>query len=204
MKTIIICLIFILLPSLLVAEILILKDGTEINTNHYWKEDRHTTGYFHDGTTKYVKTDLVDWDATKALKGKTIGTPVRPKKTKKNSEKQAPYHKEYSGSGDDVIKFSKPKDNGPALLVVSSNRANRYFSITGYSDSGARTGIFVNTTKKYDGKVLVDVLDRMMTSRLEIKAVGPWVIYVYELKYAKKYSPPGDITGNGDDVNLTN
>lgn len=202
MKIITMCIIIIFSPVLLFAEVLFLKDGRQIKTNYYWKEDRNSIGYFKDGTTKYIQRDLIDWEAMKNHETASEPTKSTRKKFKKSKESNnaAPHHAKYTGNGDDIINLSKPQKDGAAILLVSGNRSNRHFSITGYSNSGKRTGLLVNTTKKYDGTVLIDMVDREKTSQLEIKGLGAWAIYVYDIKYARKYKTPGAIEGNGDDV----
>lgn len=116
--------------------------------------------------------------------------------TRSSGEAAKPYAR-YQGSGDDVIRISKP--GGPALFQITGNRANRHFSVMGNDDLGNRTGLFANTTETYAGIVLVDP-SSSKTSQLEIKAHGPWVIEVYELKYAKTFDVPGMIEGKGDSV----
>lgn len=65
MKRIAICMMIVFFPVFLFADVLILKDGREIKTNYYWKEDRNRIGYFHDGTTKYIERGLIDWETMK-------------------------------------------------------------------------------------------------------------------------------------------
>lgn len=192
-------------PVLLYADTLILRDGGEITTNYYWKEGFNRVGYFQDGTEKYINYNLVDWDAMANLKTErhmaTRRNTERPQK--QNEEKNnnvAPHHAKYRGYGDDIIRFSKPNKNGPAILVISGNKAEKHFSIMGYSDSGQRTGLLVNTTDSYNGTVLVDIAGNKTTSQLEIKAQSEWVILVYDIKYARKYKRPGRMEGKGDDV----
>jgi len=203
MKKIAVCIMIIFFPGFLCADVLILKDGSEITTNYHWKKDRNTIGYFQDGTTKYIESSRIDWEAMNSHR-KTTSAPnksaTKAVRKSKASHNGAPHHAKFTGNGDDVINLSKPQKDGPAILLISANRSERHFSIKGFSSSGKRTGLLVNTAKEYDGTVLVDILARENTSQLEIKAVGAWVIYVYDIKYARKYKTPGDIEGDGDDV----
>lgn len=202
MKRIAICMMIVFFPVFLFADVLILKDGHEIKTNYYWKEDRNRIGYFHDGTTKYIERGLIDWETMKNRRVPASEPTKSTKKVKKSKESHngAPHHAKYTGNGDDVISLTKPKKDGAAMLLVYGNRSNRHFSITGYSSSGERTGLLVNSVKKYDGTVLIDMVGKEKTSQLEIKARGAWAIYVYDIKYARKYKSPGAIEGAGDDV----
>lgn len=58
----------ILLPAIAFADILILKDGTKIDSNYIYKKDYKTTGYFKDGNTQLISNELIDWEATEAAR----------------------------------------------------------------------------------------------------------------------------------------
>lgn len=58
-------------------------------------------------------------------------------------------HATYSGTGDDVVKISKPEQDLPALLVISGNQDSRHFAVIARDDSGNRVGALVNTTEPY-------------------------------------------------------
>lgn len=195
-----------ILPVVLCAETLILRDGTKINTNYFWTEGTKV-GYFEDGIEKYISHGLVDWDAMKSVKkeiSKTYrrNTPQQNEQTtKRNSGNADRHHTQYRGVNDDIINLSKP-DDGAALLLISGNRSNNHFAVTGYTAHGQRTKLLVNTTKSYDGTVLIDVESGVSTTQLEIKAKGEWNIFVHPLKHIRRYQRPGRIEGTGDDVLL--
>ena len=65
MKQFFICLVILLVPIVVIAETLFLKDGTSIDTNYYWEEGNNKIGYFEDGDSKYIKRNLIDWDKSK-------------------------------------------------------------------------------------------------------------------------------------------
>lgn len=109
-------------------------------------------------------------------------------------------HKEYKGSGDDIITLDKPDDGLPALLVISGNRSERHFSITGYDGNRNRTGLLVNTSDVYSGIVPVDLPPRTDTKLLEISANGPWIVQVYAIGAASKSSVGEEFQSKGDDV----
>ena len=157
-------------PNSLIAETLILNDGSKIETNYYWR-DGGNVGYFQDGKEKYISNGQIDWDATKSLKR---GTPVRsqsatPKPTKKEStsEFSSHMHAKYEGRGDDVINITKPEIGHAAILSISGNRAERHFSVSGFSDSGKMTKLLVNTTSSYDGFVLIDMMKKLIRQALK-------------------------------------
>lgn len=109
-------------------------------------------------------------------------------------------HATYSGTGDDVVKISKPDQDLPALLVISGNRDSRHFAIIAIDDSGNRVGALVNTTEPYAGIVPVDLPPRTNTALLEIKASGSWRIQLYSIGAAQRLKVPGTFEGEGDNV----
>lgn len=109
-------------------------------------------------------------------------------------------HATYSGTGDDIVKISKPDQGLPALLVVSGNRNSRHFAIIARDNSGNRFGALVNTTEPYVGIVPVDLPPRTNTELLEIKASGSWRIQVYSIGSAQRVKVPGTFKGEGDNV----
>lgn len=75
------------------------------------------------------------------------------------------------GSGDEVILFSTDKGKS-ATATVKGNAGEKYFGIIGYDKYGERISAYVNTSDKYDGKVLLKG-DPVI---FEIKASGDWEI----------------------------
>ena len=58
------------------------------------------------------------------------------------------------GNGDEVILFYT--NNGKsATATIKGNADEKYFGIIGYDKTGERITAYVNTTEKYDGKVLL-------------------------------------------------
>jgi hypothetical protein len=117
-----------------------------------------------------------------------------------SSNVSAQAHATYSGTGDDIVKISKPDQGLPALLVVSGNRNSRHFAIIARDNSGNRFGALVNTTEPYGGIVPVDLPPRTNTELLEIKASGSWRIQVYSIGSAQRVKVPGIFKGEGDNV----
>lgn len=76
-----------------------------------------------------------------------------------------------SGNGDCVFLFS-PENGNAGIAHITGNYSNKYFGVIGYNKNLDRIDAFVNTTEKYDGKVLL----RGNPQVFEIKATGPWTI----------------------------
>jgi len=75
------------------------------------------------------------------------------------------------GTGDDVILFYSDKGRS-ATATIKGNAGEDYFGIIGYDKSGNRITAYVNTTDKYDGKVLL----KGEPVIFEINATGEWEI----------------------------
>lgn len=101
-------------------------------------------------------------------------------------------HETHSGSGDGVVRLSKPDPELPALLVIRGNAAGRHFAVVGHTASRERTGALVNTTERYFGIVPVDLPPTRKTAILEVSAEGPWEIQVYPIGAAEKLEVPGN------------
>lgn len=112
----------------------------------------------------------------------------------------AAQHEEHTGSGDDVVRISKPEAGFPALLVIRGNGGSNYFGVTGFTVGRERTGSLVNTTQPYSGIVATDLPALTTTALLEISATGPWTIEVYSIGAAQKIDAPGSRQGEGDNV----
>ena len=76
------------------------------------------------------------------------------------------------GTGDDVILFYSDKGRS-ATATIKGNTGEDYFGIIGYDKSGNRIAAYVNTTDKYDGKVLL----KGEPVIFEINATGEWEIH---------------------------
>lgn len=76
---------------------------------------------------------------------------------------------EKTGSGDDVLLV---KGTVTGVAQISGNQSNSHFAITAYDNYGRRLKLLVNTTKQYDGKVIIP----KNTYILEIKVVDNWSI----------------------------
>jgi hypothetical protein len=75
----------------------------------------------------------------------------------------------YEGVGDDIVTVSSHR-GGVATLHVRGNAAGEHFAVTGYDGRGEYTGLLVNTTDAYAGRVRIPE----GTTRLEVNATGPW------------------------------
>lgn len=104
----------------------------------------------------------------------------------------------YTGSGDDVIQIEKPEE-GPVMLYIEGNQAERHLAITGYDEDDNRTNLFVNTTSYYEG---ITFDPDGTTVLLEINAKGPWTIESRSVRSARTIEVQGSIEGRGDEVLL--
>jgi hypothetical protein len=73
-----------------------------------------------------------------------------------------------SGESDNVLWV----EGEPSIAKIAGNKKSRHFSVTAYDKYGNYQKLLVNTSKPYNGKVLLpkNVL------LLQIKAVGDWTI----------------------------
>jgi len=109
-------------------------------------------------------------------------------------------HKEYSGSGDDILVIEKPKADLPALLVINGNSASSHFSITSFDENRDRVDLLVNTTDPYSGIVPIDLPVGTNTKMLKITASGSWTVHVYSIGAAPKISTASPKSDEGDNV----
>ena len=58
------------------------------------------------------------------------------------------------GSGDSVVLFNAEKGNA-TTAKIQGNSEKGYFGVYGYDKDGKMVDVFVNTTDKYNGKVLL-------------------------------------------------
>lgn len=103
-----------------------------------------------------------------------------------------------SGSGDSIQDFQNPFE--VAIAHITGNAASHHFAVTSFGSDGERIDLLVNTTEPYEGIRLIDPRSGQHTTRFEINATGSWTIEVLPLSSARKFSVPGAIEGNGDDV----
>jgi len=104
----------------------------------------------------------------------------------------------YTGSGDDVIQVEKPEE-GPVMLYIEGNEAERHFAVTGFDENDNQTELFVNTTSYYEG---ITLDPDGTTVLLEINAEGPWTVESRSVRSARSIEVPGSIEGRGDEVLL--
>jgi len=75
---------------------------------------------------------------------------------------------EFEDKGDNVLWV----EGDASIATVSGNSSQRHFSITAYDGSGNRSGLLVNTTDRYSGRVMIP----NNTLLLEVNATGEWTI----------------------------
>ncbi len=102
-----------------------------------------------------------------------------------------------TGSGDMIVDV--PGGGEPRVLHARYSSGGN-FIITSYDANNQPIDLLVNTIGAYDGKVPLDMLDDEFTSRLEIKASGPWEVTLIPLVQARTEIYPGIFQGTGDDV----
>jgi hypothetical protein len=103
----------------------------------------------------------------------------------------------YDGTGDDVVAITKPS-NG-AAIVHATYSAGSNFIVTGLDDNNQQTDVLINEIGAYDGSVPLDFRDTN-TTRLEVKASGPWHIEVRDPRSAQPFDSA--VQGHGDNVLL--
>ena len=106
--------------------------------------------------------------------------------------------KTYTGTDDSLLTIEKPQQDVPCLLKISGNSLSSNFSVKGYDEDNASTGLLVNTIDEYDGIVGVDLGSEKNTVLLEINAEGSWTIEVWEIGSAEKITTSK--SGDGDNV----
>ncbi len=75
---------------------------------------------------------------------------------------------DFSDKGDNVLWV----EGDASIASISGNSTQRHFSVTAYDGNGNRSGLLVNTTDRYSGRVMVP----NNTLLLEVNAVGDWSI----------------------------
>ena len=103
-----------------------------------------------------------------------------------------------SGTGDSIIETGKTSDYVAILKAKHTGSSN--FAILNYNANNEQIDVLVNTIGNYEGTVPLDFRSDELTSRLEIKADGPWEIQILSLFEARGEPIPGVIQGVGDDV----
>ena len=102
-----------------------------------------------------------------------------------------------TGNGDDIVDFGKWE--GAAIGVFTYSGSSN-FIVRSFDDEGEYVDLLINTIGSYQGTVPIDFASDEQTSRLEIKASGPWEVQILPLSYARRGTVPGNITGSSDDV----
>lgn len=108
----------------------------------------------------------------------------------------------YSGSGDDVLKITKPGGATAPALVTLTHSGSRNFIVWGLNKDLENTDLLANEIGDYKGRVLLDAaeFDTPQTStHLDITADGAWTVTVQPIGAARSMSS-NKTTGAGDDV----
>lgn len=105
-------------------------------------------------------------------------------------------HELHRGTGDDVININRP-EQAPALLLINGNSNRGNFAIWALDEAGGQTDLLVNTTARYQGRVLTGP----DTEGLEINAESAWSVAVFQVAAAATpISSGATVSGDGDDV----
>jgi hypothetical protein len=102
----------------------------------------------------------------------------------------------FSGSSDDVVKFSTPITDARIVTATAAGDAN--FVIKTLDASGHEADLLVNTIGAYRGSVLL--LPQDPISALQITANGPWTINVHDVTTGTKWAGTNQASGRGDTV----
>ncbi|GAA1467105.1 hypothetical protein NE857_13175 [Nocardiopsis exhalans] len=105
---------------------------------------------------------------------------------------------EYEGSGDTVLMVDQHDD--PRIATVTYD-GERHFSVWAVDPRGENQDLLVNTTGRYEGTVLYNVLVGEELAALDISATGPWRIELKPLADTDEWGEGEDsYSGTGDDV----
>jgi len=106
----------------------------------------------------------------------------------------------YTGRGDRVLKLKRPggQSEGAVLLYVKGNAARVNFIIESKTADGEDVDLLVNETDPFEGLVPIDFQDGQRTSRLVVKAGGPWRLEVRPLTSARRFDSA--MSGRGSTV----
>jgi hypothetical protein len=105
----------------------------------------------------------------------------------------------YRGTGNKVVKIKKPGDPADPVLVMATYDGRSNFSLFALDASSFESDILVNVKGSYHGTNLLDPLGTQ-TSRLKVRASGPWTLKIKPVSAAKTMSTSAK--GSSDDVVL--
>lgn len=159
---------------------------------------------------KWYKLSTETWIASFLVKlsPKVLGTPTplpSPTRTPPPTRTSTPAPTntpipgliaELVGYGDSVEEL--PPLTSMTLLVIIGNASSSYFGVTAYDKAGDRLDLLVNTTEPYSGMRAIG-LGKDLASFLEVKATGPWHIYLFKATAMRTMSA-GTLAGKGDEV----
>src|SRR5262249_45257935 len=103
----------------------------------------------------------------------------------------------FDGTGDDVVAITKPSSGAAIIHATYTSGSN--FIVTGLDTNNQQTDLLVNTIGAYHGPVPLD-FRTPNTTRLQVKASGPWHIEVRDPRSAEQFD--GVVQGHGDNVLL--
>ena len=157
-------------------------------------------------------TPELEPSATHLPTSTTAPTPtntIAPSPTKQPSPTPEPIPEPviYEGSGDTLLKITKPIEDDMCFMFVQGNASASLFGINAYDADGNFLKKMIVTEKSYSGTRMLDGSPAEQTFALDIKAIGPWQIQLIPVipPYMARYiiDVPTTFSGNGDVVILT-
>lgn len=108
----------------------------------------------------------------------------------------------YSGSGDEVLKITKPSGASQPAIITATHKGDGHFAIWSLDKNLENNDLLVNTIGDYTGTTLLDPAqfgEAVSSTHLDISANGPWTIAIQAVGAARAMSS-NKTTGAGDDV----
>lgn len=108
----------------------------------------------------------------------------------------------YSGSGDEVLKITKPNGASQPAIVTATHKGSGHFAIWSLDKNLEKNDLLVNTIGEYKGTTLLDAVtfdQEVRSTHLDISANGAWAIAIRGLGAARAMGS-NVTTGASDDV----
>lgn len=105
----------------------------------------------------------------------------------------------YRGSGNRVVKITKPSGDKDEPVVVSlSHNGQANFAVWTLDKKLKQQELLVNTIGDYKGTVPVDFMEGQQTPRIQVEADGSWKMMIEPLSSVRRFGSA--VKGTGDDV----
>ncbi|HSA51255.1 MAG TPA: TerD family protein [Yinghuangia sp.] len=102
----------------------------------------------------------------------------------------------YEGSGDRILRISRPVESGPVVVEITGD-GTANFAVWTLNSSLEHDKLLVNEIGAYRGRVLVDERGTA-TERLKIESDGPWTVVIQPPTAAPWLTGP--VSGDGPEV----